>query len=282
MAAYFPAVPLVVRARRRVVAGRKLRFWIDGCGSTAAPGAIMCPVRCRCASAAFAIAIRNICPNGNMALISITRGQSADGRCGGGDDARTRAPRNRTDPNRPPRSSSPRWPTGDTGGAPPSSATSPPTPGPHLNEAWAGLQASRLDAQILGSKYAEDTGSVAYRYTWHLPKNRTWTYDGQLNMVRDEGRWEVRWSATGLHPRLGEHQTFALRADPPRRASVNERGGTDVLVPGYLYHYALDAKSAGGALMPTATGRGRRAAAVRQHPGPAAARRAGQLVSRTR
>jgi hypothetical protein len=120
-----------------------------------------------------------------------------------------------------------------------------------LNEAWAGLQALRLDAQILGSKYAEDTGSITYRYTWHLPKNRTWTYDGQLNMVRDEGRWEVRWSATGLHPRLGEHQTFALRADPPRRASVNERGGTDVLVPGNLYHYALDAKSAGGALMLT-------------------------------
>jgi Penicillin binding protein transpeptidase domain/NTF2-like N-terminal transpeptidase domain len=121
-----------------------------------------------------------------------------------------------------------------------------------LNEAWAGLQAVRLDAQILGSKYAEDTGSITYRYTWHLPKNRTWTYDGRLNMIRDEGRWEVRWSATGLHPRLGEHQTFELRADAPRRASVNDRGGTDVLVPGNLYHYALDAKSAGGALMPTA------------------------------
>jgi Penicillin binding protein transpeptidase domain/NTF2-like N-terminal transpeptidase domain len=121
-----------------------------------------------------------------------------------------------------------------------------------LNEAWAGLQATRLDAQILGSKYAEDTGTITYRYTWHLPKNRTWTYDGQLNMIRDEGRWEVRWSATGLHPKLGENQTFALRADQPRRASVNERGGTDVLVPGNLYHYALDAKAAGGQLMPTA------------------------------
>ncbi|HEX3546639.1 MAG TPA: NTF2-like N-terminal transpeptidase domain-containing protein, partial [Mycobacterium sp.] len=121
-----------------------------------------------------------------------------------------------------------------------------------LNEAWAGLQATRLDAQIVGSKYAEDTGSVTYRYTWHLPKNRTWTYDGQLNMIREEGRWEVRWSATGLHPKLGEHQTLALRADPPRRASVNERGGTDVLVPGNLYHYALDARAAGTALMSTA------------------------------
>ncbi|MGV9799415.1 penicillin-binding transpeptidase domain-containing protein [Mycobacterium sp. NPDC003449] len=121
-----------------------------------------------------------------------------------------------------------------------------------LSEAWNGLQATRLDAQILGSKYSEDTGSVAYRYTWHLPKDRTWTYDGQLNMVRDEGGWEVRWSATGLHPRLGEHQTFALRADAPPRASVNERGGTNVLVPGQLYHYGLDARAAGSRLITTA------------------------------
>jgi hypothetical protein len=122
-----------------------------------------------------------------------------------------------------------------------------------LNEAWKGLQAVSLDAQAIGSKFAEDTGTVAYRYTWHLPKNRTWSYDGQLNMVRNEGRWEVRWTATGLHPKLGEHQTFALRADPPRRASVNERSGTDVLVPGNLYQFSLDAKRAGAYLMTTAT-----------------------------
>jgi hypothetical protein len=121
-----------------------------------------------------------------------------------------------------------------------------------LNAAWAGLQATHFDAQILSSKYAEDTGSVAYRYTWHLPKNRTWTYDGQLKMARNEGRWQVRWTTTGLHPRLGEHQTFALRADPPRRASVNEVSGTDVLVPGNLYHYTLDARRAGGNLIGTA------------------------------
>ena len=68
-------------------------------------------------------------------------------------------------------------------------------------------------------------------------------------MIRDEGKWHVRWTAGGLHPKLGEHQTFALRADPPRRASVNELGGTDVLVPGNLYHYQLDASQAGAELM---------------------------------
>jgi Penicillin binding protein transpeptidase domain/NTF2-like N-terminal transpeptidase domain len=121
-----------------------------------------------------------------------------------------------------------------------------------LNAAWAGLQASHLDTQILSSKYTEDTGVVGYRYTWHLPKNRAWTYDGELKMARYEGRWQVRWSTTGLHPRLGEHQTFALRADPPRRAGVNEVGGTDVLAPGYLYHYTLDATHAGAYLITTA------------------------------
>jgi hypothetical protein len=121
-----------------------------------------------------------------------------------------------------------------------------------LNAAWAGLQASHLDTQILGSKYTQDIGTVSYRYTWHLPKNRTWTYDGQLKMARYEGHWQVRWSTTDLHPRLGEHQTFALRADPPRRAAVNELGGTDVLAPGYLYHYTLDASRAGGYLITTA------------------------------
>lgn len=141
--------------------------------------------------------------------------------------------------------------TGDTGAAAELS-DDPATARIALNAAWAGLQAEHLDAQVLGSRFNDDTGTVSYRYTWQLPKNRTWSYDGQLKMVRNEGHWAVRWTATGLHPRLGEHQTFALRADPPRRASVNEVGGTDVLVPGYVYHYQLDAGRAGRNLMRTA------------------------------
>lgn len=121
-----------------------------------------------------------------------------------------------------------------------------------LNAAWAGLQASYLEAQVLGSRFTEDTGTVPYRYTWHLPNNRTWSYDGQLKMVRNEGTWQVRWSATDVHPKLGEHQTFSLQATPSQRASVNEISGTNVLVPGYLYRYTLDAKLAGPDLMRTA------------------------------
>ncbi|MGV0992682.1 MAG: penicillin-binding transpeptidase domain-containing protein [Mycobacterium sp.] len=121
-----------------------------------------------------------------------------------------------------------------------------------LNEAWTGLQASHLDATILGSRYTMDTGSVNYRFTWQLPKKRTWTYDGVLNLVRDEGTWRVRWTANALHPKLGEHQHFMLRADQAPRASVNEVSGTQVLRPGSLFRYQLDAGQAGAALMSTA------------------------------
>jgi cell division protein FtsI/penicillin-binding protein 2 len=62
----------------------------------------------------------------------------------------------------------------------------------------------------------------------------------------------VRWSPAALHPKLGEHQTLSLRADPAPRATVNEFSGTKVLVPGSLYRYQLDAARAGGALMSTA------------------------------
>ncbi|MBU3751360.1 MAG: penicillin-binding transpeptidase domain-containing protein, partial [Mycobacterium sp.] len=140
---------------------------------------------------------------------------------------------------------------GDTGGA--AARSDRPTEAhAALNEAWSRLQASKLDATILGSRYTEDTGSVDYRFTWELPRNRTWTYDGVLNLIRDEGAWRVRWTASALHPRLGENQTLELRADPPRRASVNELGGTEVLVPGSLYRYQLDATRAAGNLMSTA------------------------------
>ncbi len=140
---------------------------------------------------------------------------------------------------------------GDTGAA--AALSDEPTEAhTDLNQAWSGLQASHLDATILGSRYTEDTGSVNYRFTWQLPKKRTWTYDGVLNLVRDEGTWRVRWSPSALHPKLGENQTMELRADPPRRASVNELGGTEVLAPGILYRYQLDAARAAGNLMTSA------------------------------
>ena len=83
-----------------------------------------------------------------------------------------------------------------------------------LNAAWSGLQATRLDAQRVGARFNGDTGSVAYRYTWHLPKDRTWSYDGALSMERNEGKWQVRWTATDVNPKLGEAGKAAMTPRP--------------------------------------------------------------------
>src|SRR5262245_45500944 len=52
---------------------------------------------------------------------------------------------------------------GDTGGA--SLLTDRPEDArAALNGAWKGLQATKLDAQVLNSRFTEDTGTVGYRY----------------------------------------------------------------------------------------------------------------------
>ncbi|BEK89904.1 penicillin-binding transpeptidase domain-containing protein [Nocardia seriolae] len=104
-----------------------------------------------------------------------------------------------------------------------------------LASAWDQLQAEKLVATTGDARVSDDTAVVDYTYEWHLPKDRVWTYQGQLQMTRTEGRWEVRWSAADVHPRLGNTQTLQLRSTPASRARVNERAGSDVLVPGSLY-----------------------------------------------
>lgn len=130
-----------------------------------------------------------------------------------------------------------------------------------LTQAWSGLQARSVTAHILSAQHTEDTGKVRYRLTWQLPQQRTWTYDGALHMIHDEDQWKVRWTASGLHPKLGEHQSVVLRSAPPQWAPVNDINGTNVLVPGNLYRYQLDAAAAGHHLMSTA-----RAVVTALHP----------------
>ncbi|MFE3029443.1 NTF2-like N-terminal transpeptidase domain-containing protein, partial [Nocardia tengchongensis] len=104
-----------------------------------------------------------------------------------------------------------------------------------LGSAWDQLQAEKLVATTGAARVTGDTAIVDYTYEWHLPKDRVWTYQGQLQMGRADGKWQVRWSAADIHPQLGNTQTLQLRSNPAPRARVNERSGGDVLVPGSLY-----------------------------------------------
>ena len=113
-----------------------------------------------------------------------------------------------------------------------------------LTEAWTNLQAEALEAETTSVEVEGDTATVGYTYTWQLPKDRVWTYDGELNMGRSEGEWVVRWTASDIHPKLGDTQTMSLRSTAAPRARVNERSGTDVLVPGVVHRIKFDAANA--------------------------------------
>ncbi len=113
-----------------------------------------------------------------------------------------------------------------------------------LASAWDKLQAEQLSAHAGDARVTGDTATVDYTYEWRLPKDRVWTYTGQLQMGRSGGRWQVRWTASDIHPRLGDTQTMELRATPAPRARVNERSGADVLIPGTAHPITFTASAA--------------------------------------
>ncbi|MFC9356931.1 penicillin-binding transpeptidase domain-containing protein [Rhodococcus sp. NPDC057014] len=117
-----------------------------------------------------------------------------------------------------------------------------------LESAWTSLQAESLDARTTDVDVSGDTATVGYTYEWHLPKNRVWTYSGELQMGRRGGDWAVRWSSTNVHPRLGDRQTMSLRSTAAPRARVNEHSGSDVLVPGVVYRVKFDAAQSGNVI----------------------------------
>ncbi|QIS24498.1 penicillin-binding transpeptidase domain-containing protein [Nocardia terpenica] len=108
-----------------------------------------------------------------------------------------------------------------------------------LSSAWDKLQAEQLTAHTGAARITGDTATVEYTYQWRLPKNRVWTYGGQLQMGRSEGRWQVRWASSDIHPKLGDTQFMELRANPAPRARVNERSGSDVLIPGVVHRVSF-------------------------------------------
>ncbi len=113
--------------------------------------------------------------------------------------------------------------------------SAPEKAAPAMASAWDQLQAEQLTAHAGDARVSGDTATIDYSYQWRLPRDRVWSYRGQLQMGRSEGRWSVRWTSANIHPQLGNTQTLQLRAIPAPRARVNERSGSDVLVPGAVY-----------------------------------------------
>jgi hypothetical protein len=108
-----------------------------------------------------------------------------------------------------------------------------------LGSAWDKLRALKMSAHTGSAHLDGDTATVDYTYDWQLPRNRVWTYDGELQMGRTDGQWQVRWTNSDIHPRLGDTQTMDLRVIPAPRARVDEGSGSDVLIPGMVHRITL-------------------------------------------
>ena len=118
---------------------------------------------------------------------------------------------------RPPRSSSAALSVGDTATAAQLS-DDPNEAREALNAAWAGLQATHLDAQVLSSKYAEDMGTVV------LPLHLASTQEPDVELRRSAEDGPRRGALAGsLDDHRAASQTggapdvrAALRAAPAR------------------------------------------------------------------
>ena len=59
-----------------------------------------------------------------------------------------------------------------------------------------------------------------------LASGHTWTYQGQLRLVRHDRRWRVRWSPAAIYPGLRAGERFVLTAAWPARAPVLAADGS--------------------------------------------------------
>ncbi|GAA1901959.1 penicillin-binding transpeptidase domain-containing protein [Williamsia serinedens] len=113
-----------------------------------------------------------------------------------------------------------------------------------LAAAWSGLQATGVRTEVGRSRVDADTATVDVKWSWALPRDQTWSYDGRLDMARSDSGWRVRWTSTDLHPDLGATQRMSLQTIQAPVGSVNESDGSSVLVPGSVYRIGLNAQEA--------------------------------------
>ncbi|MFB9429958.1 penicillin-binding transpeptidase domain-containing protein [Streptoalloteichus tenebrarius] len=72
-------------------------------------------------------------------------------------------------------------------------------------------------------KDAAASATAGYSVTWQLGGERTWAYEGSMEVVRTD-RWRVRWAPGVVHPKLAANQKLALRVDQIGPAVVDPAG----------------------------------------------------------
>ncbi len=100
-----------------------------------------------------------------------------------------------------------------------------------LRQAAAELGIRRI--RLVPGRVTADGGSALARFTAtaDLASGHTWTYTGQLRLVRQDRHWWVSWSPAAIYPSLGQGERFVLSAVWPARAPVLGAGAVVLSSP---------------------------------------------------
>lgn len=105
---------------------------------------------------------------------------------------------------------------------------------------WDGLQAEGLETSISDVSQTDNIATATYTMTWHLPRERTFSYEDHLTLTQEGKEWTVRWQPSVLHPKLGANQHLELRSIPAKEASVVSSDGVELLKPGVAYRLLVE------------------------------------------
>ncbi|MEU4231193.1 penicillin-binding transpeptidase domain-containing protein [Nonomuraea sp. NPDC026600] len=105
-----------------------------------------------------------------------------------------------------------------------------------LSDAKVELDAASFRFKIKSISLNGDQSQADFRAEVDLGENNPlWVYDSMLPLRLVDGQWKVHWSPSVLHPQLKDGQRFAVSTDPTARQSVEDRKGTPLQLPQFLY-----------------------------------------------
>lgn len=102
-----------------------------------------------------------------------------------------------------------------------------------VDQAVDALEPESVTGEVKSVTETADSSSAraTLAFTWRLPKDRTWRYETQLELLPSQQGWQVRWTPSVLHPELAAQQTIALVEEEPDLAPVLDRDGQSLLRP---------------------------------------------------
>lgn len=95
----------------------------------------------------------------------------------------------------------------------------------------AGLGVESIDVEIDAPSTEGGSGHASYEVTVGLANAGDWGWEGELPLVREDGRWWVRFSPEVAYPGLGEGQVLARTAVWGERGKILASDGTRLDTP---------------------------------------------------